>query len=127
MQHRHVGIEVELLEHHGGSPANQLGFVLDRQLLAVDVDMAAGRLFQEIHAPYGGGLARAGGADDDQLFALLHFQIDVLQHMQVAEIFVDVFQFDHASHPHFDFAKRKKGIFARVDPDENAFAFKLIY
>lgn len=98
-QHRHMGIEVKLLKDHGGGAAHQLGSVLRRQLLAVDVHMPAGGGFQKVHAPHGGGLPGAGGPDDGQLFPLPDLQVHVLQNVQVAEIFVNVFQFNHSPHP----------------------------
>ena len=61
--------------------------------------MAAGGGLQKVHAPDGGGLAGAGGADDDQLLALFDFQIYVLQNVKVTEIFLNVFQFNHHFHP----------------------------
>ena len=78
LEHRHVGVEVELLEDH-----------------AHDVDVAAGRLFQKVHAADGRGFAAAGRSDNDQLFALGHLKIHILQDVQVAEILVNVFEFDH--------------------------------
>ena len=56
-QHRHVRVQVEPLEHHAGGLAHKLGLVFGRQLLSVYVDMAAGGLFQKIHAAHCGGLA----------------------------------------------------------------------
>ena len=46
-EHRHVGVEVELLEDHAHVVADDPGLVLVGQLLTVDVDVAAGRLFQK--------------------------------------------------------------------------------
>ena len=94
-QHRHVRVEVELLEHHADVFADDLGLILVRQLFAVDVNVAAGGLFQKVHAADGGGFAAAGRANDDQLFALGHFEVHVFQNVQVAEVFVYVFEFDH--------------------------------
>ena len=95
LEHRHVGVEVELLEDHAHVVADDLGLVLVGQLLTVDVDVAAGRLFQKIHAADGRGFAAAGRSDNDQLFALGHLKIHILQDVQVAEILVNVFEFDH--------------------------------
>ena len=61
--------------------------------------MTAGGGLQEVHAPHGGGLARAGGADDNQLLTLFDLQIHVLQNVKVAKIFLNMFQFYHCPHP----------------------------
>ena len=95
LQHRHVRVKIELLEHHAGRFPHELGLVFVGQLLPVDVHMAAGRLFQKVHAPHRGGFARTGRPDDDQLFSLGNLKVDVLQNVQIAEIFVYMFQFDH--------------------------------
>ena len=95
LEHRHVGVEVELLEDHAHVVADDLGLVLVGQLLTVDVDVAAGRLFQKVHAADGRGFAAAGRSDNDQLFSLSHLKIHILQDVQVAEILVNVFEFDH--------------------------------
>ena len=65
------------------------------KLLPVDINMAAGRLLQKIHAADGGRFAAARGSDDDQLLALSHFQVHVFQNVQVPEVFIHMFQFDH--------------------------------
>lgn len=99
LQHRHVRVQVELLEHHAGGLAHELCLVLAGQLLAVDVDVAAGGLLQKVHAAHGGGLARTGRPNDDQLFALGHFQVDILQNVQITEVFFHMFQLDHGTFP----------------------------
>ena len=71
------------------------GLVLVGQLLTIDVNMAAGGLFQKVHAADSGGFAAAGRANDDQLFALGHFEVHVFQNVQVAEVLVYMFEFDH--------------------------------
>ena len=55
--------------------------------------------FQKIHAADGGGLARTGRPDDHQLFAFGHFQIDILQNVQITEVFLHMFQLDHCAFP----------------------------
>ena len=104
-------------------------FIFAGQLLSIDVDMAAGGLFQKIHAAHRGGLARAGRPDDDQLFALGHFQVDILQNVKISEVFLHMFQLDHFAFPfsHFLFPQgllacraNKK---APGDPSPSAFAF----
>ena len=94
-QHGHVGVEVELLEHHGHVVPHHFGLVAGGQLQTVDVHMPAAGLLQEVHAAHRGGLARAGGPDDDQLLALSYLQVNILEHVQFAKVFVDLFQSDH--------------------------------
>ena len=93
-----MGVEIELLEHHGGGAADDLRLVLMGELYAIDIDLARGGLLQEIHAAHRGALAGAGGADDDQLFPLCNLKIYVLQNMEVAEKLVDIDQLDHGKH-----------------------------
>ena len=94
-EHRHVGVEVELLEDHAHVVADDLGLVLVGQLLTVDVDVAAGRLFQKVHAADSGRFAAAGRSDNDQLFALGDLEVHVFEDVQVSEVLVNVFEFDH--------------------------------
>ena len=94
-EHRHVGVEVELLEDHAHVVADDPGLVLVGQLLTVDVDVAAGRLFQKVHAADGGRFAAAGRSDNDQLFALGDLEVHVFEDVQVSEVLVNVFEFDH--------------------------------
>ena len=94
-QHGHVRVEVKLLKDHGGGLPHQPRPVPGRQLLAVDVDVAAGRLLQKVHAPHRRGLARAGRADDDQLFAFCHLERHVLEYVQVAKELVYVIELNH--------------------------------
>ena len=98
-EHRHVRIQIELLEHHAGGLPHQLCFVFAGQLLSVDVDMAAGGLFQKVHTAHGSGFARTGWPDDHQLFAFGHFQVDILQNVQITEVFFHMLQLDHVAFP----------------------------
>lgn len=86
LKHRHVRIQIELLEHHGDGLPDDLGLIRMRQLLSIDIDMTTGRLLQEIHASHGGGFPRAGGSDDNQLFAFFYFQIDIFKYLEISEI-----------------------------------------
>ena len=95
LEHGHVRVEVELLEHHADVLPHDAGLVFVGKLLPVDINMAAGRLLQKIHAADGGRFAAARGSDDDQLLALSHFQVHVFQNVQVPEVFIHMFQFDH--------------------------------
>ena len=87
--------QVELLEDHAHVVADDFGLVLVGQLLTVDVDVAAGRLFQKVHAADGGRFAAAGRSDNDQLFALGDLEVHVFEDVQVSEVLVNVFEFDH--------------------------------
>ena len=55
LQYRHMGVQVELLEHHGHVVPDDLGPVFVGELCAVDVHMPIRWFLQEIHAPYGSG------------------------------------------------------------------------
>ena len=59
-QHRHVGIQVKLLEHHRHVIPYQLAFVLVGKLRSVNVNPTAGRFLKEIHAPHSRGFTRPG-------------------------------------------------------------------
>ena len=99
LKHRHMRIQIELLEHHGDGLPDDLGLIRMRQLLSIDIDMTTGRLLQEIHASHGGGFPRAGGSDDNQLFAFFYFQIDIFQYLEISEILTYIFQSDHFAPP----------------------------
>ena len=79
-QHRHVGEQVEVLEHHAHLPAVEVDvhlFVGD--IHVVEVDMSRGGHLQQVQAPEQGGLAGAGGADDGHHLALLNGEGAVVQ------------------------------------------------
>ena len=128
-QNSHVRVQVELLEHHAGGLAHEPGLILPRQLLPVNVNMAAGGLLQKVHAAHRGGLARTGRPDDDQLFALGHFQVDILQNVKISEVFLHMFQLDHFAFPFSHFISLKASLPCRAnkkapgDSSPSAFAF----
>ena len=95
LEHGHVRVKIELLEDHADVFADDFGLVLVGQLLTINVDMAAGGFFQEVHAADGRGFAAAGRPDDDQLFAFGNFEVHVLQNVQIPEVLLYVLQFDH--------------------------------
>ena len=68
--------------------AMAVGLQLD--LLAVDADDAAGRVFEAVDAAQQRRLARAAAADDGDDVAVAGRQRDALQHMQLAELLVQV-------------------------------------
>ena len=95
LQDRLVGEEVEGLEHHP-DVGSQLGqrLALLGQLLPVDGDRARLDGLQPVDRPAQGGLARARRPEHHHDLALVDGEVDVLQHVQVAEVLVDVGQHD---------------------------------
>ena len=80
LEHRHVGEQVKVLEHH----AHPLAVQVDVHLFVGNVhvfkvDGTVGGLFQQVEGAQHGGFARAGGAYDDHHFALLDLQRAVVQ------------------------------------------------
>ena len=86
LQHGLVREQVEALEHHPdvGPQAGERLALLGQQL-AVDADLALLDGFQPVDRAAQRGLARARGADDDHDLAGVDGEVDVLQHVQVAE------------------------------------------
>ena len=101
LKHRHMRIQIELLEHHGDGLPDDLGLIRMRQLLSIDIDMTTGRLLQEIHASHGGGFTGTGGSDDNQLLAFFYFQIYIFQYLEIPEILTYIFQSDHFAPPFY--------------------------
>ena len=97
LHHRQVRIEVELLEDHRGILPVEAGARLARHGLPVDEHLASRDLLQPVHAADQRALAGAARPDDDQLFALLHVQVDALEHLQVTKPLVHIPQFNHAA------------------------------
>ena len=58
-------------------------------------DAAGGWLLQQVQAAQEGGLAGAGGADDDHLVAGIDVLGDVVQHQMVAEGLAQMLNVDH--------------------------------
>ena len=92
----HVGEQVELLEHHAHA-GPQLVDVVFRvgDVHALKGDGAAGGLLQQVQAPQEGGLARAGGADDGHLLALVDVLVDALEDLVVPVRLGQVFNVYH--------------------------------
>ena len=87
--------QVEVLEHHADLAADALDVAqVAGQFGAVDHDASALVFLQPVDATDQGRLARSRRAADDDAFALADFEVDVLQHMEVAEPLVDAFQAD---------------------------------
>ena len=83
-------------EHH----AHLLAMLIDVHLFVGDVhavegDGAAGGNFQQIQAAQEGGLAGAGGSDDDHLIPGVDMFTDVIQHQIVPKGLTQVFNVDH--------------------------------
>ena len=102
-QNGHVGEQVKVLEHHAHLPAHLVDVRLGAgDLHPVEGDGAGTRLFQQVQAAKEGGLAGAGGADDDHLVSGIDVLGDIVQHQMIAEGFAQVFNvyhFDAASFP----------------------------
>ena len=73
--------------------------------LSADGNGAFVRLFEEVQTAEQGGLAAAGGADDDQNVALIQRKVDPAQNFVAAEALTDVFYFKYRIHSllQFDF------------------------
>ena len=100
--------QIEPLEDHGDLPPRrpQLGGGHGVQPLAVDDDLAAGRLLQQVDAPHQRALTGAGHTDDAVNVAVFDGEGDVLESVYPAgcagiKCFADVLQFDHGRLPPF--------------------------
>ncbi len=86
-----MGEQVERLEHHahvGAEPGELLALV--GKVLAVDGDAAGLVRLEPVDGAAQRRLAGPGGPDDDDDLTLGHGQVDVLEHVKVAEVLVDV-------------------------------------
>ena len=87
----HVGIQGVALEHHGDIPV--FGFHVVHEL-PVDVQLAAADFLQAGHHAQGGGLAAAGGANQDDELVVLNIQVEglhghnaLVRHLEVGLLF----------------------------------------
>ena len=64
-------------------------------ILAVEDDLAAVRLFQPVQAAQERGFAAAGGADQHHAVAFVNGQVYAFQHLQTAVILFQSFNVDH--------------------------------
>src|ERR671910_133519 len=90
VEHALVGEQVELLEDHadvGAEPGQGPALVGQRPALQAD-DAVVDRL-QPVDRPAQGRLARPRGPDHDHHLARVDLEVDVLEHVQVAEVLVD--------------------------------------
>src|SRR5690606_5960167 len=83
----HMRVERIGLEHHG-QPALCRRHIVHP--LAVDLDVAAGDLFQAGDHPQQCRFSAAGGADENDEFSIADVEIDIVQHVDDAEGFSDV-------------------------------------
>ena len=97
-QHRHVGIQIELLKYHGAILASHLQVVLLGKRRAVDDDLARRGLLKIIDAADERRLTRTRGPDHYELLAALDGEIDIFEHMQVAKVLVEMLDLDHVCH-----------------------------
>ena len=82
--------QVEVLEHHADFAAHVvdvLEVVGERN--AIDDDVALLMFLQPVDAADHGGFAGARRPADDDALALLHIEVDVAQHMELAVPLVD--------------------------------------
>jgi hypothetical protein len=98
--------QVEALEHHADVPPlpRDLAVLELVQLVAllavadqmpVDVQPPGVDLLKMVDAPEKRGLAGAGGADEAEDLAGLHFEVDALEDLDRAEGLVDAFGLHH--------------------------------
>eukprot|EP01022_Parablepharisma_sp_SALTPOND_P021562 TRINITY_DN427_c3_g1_i1.p1 TRINITY_DN427_c3_g1~~TRINITY_DN427_c3_g1_i1.p1 ORF type:complete len:882 (+),score=278.44 TRINITY_DN427_c3_g1_i1:1771-4416(+) len=111
LQRRHVGEQVEALEHHaaGQALAGDLAVRQFDQLVATpaiaqqftaDPDGTAVDAFQLVDAAQEGTLARAGGTDDAGHRAGLDLQVHALERVEAAIVFMDLMGHDHGTVHH---------------------------
>ena len=87
LQHRLVGEQVEVLEHHAHLLPVQVDVHrLAGKVCAVEEDGAGGGLLQQIQAAQQRGLAGTGGADDGHHLAAADVQIAVVQSVDSAVV-----------------------------------------
>jgi hypothetical protein len=87
--YRHVRIEPVVLEHHGHVAQARRDAV---DALRVEIQVTGGRLFQPGDHAHGGGLAASGGPQEDQEFAVLDLQIEILDGMEAVPFLVYALQ-----------------------------------
>ena len=99
IEHAHVAEQVVALEHHA-DPLAHLAPVGARgeQFLAVETQAAALGLLQPVEAAQQGAFTAAAGAEDHHHFAGPHLQVDILEHLVLAEEFVETLEFDQCVH-----------------------------
>jgi len=94
---RHVRIERIGLEHHGDAAIRRRHLV---HQLPADIELALGDLLEAGDDAERGALAATRRADEDDELAVLHLEVDVVQHLDLAEGLGDAAQRDvsHGGH-----------------------------
>ena len=77
----HVGIEVELLEHHRGIGTRDLKVILAREERTSHTHLTARGLLEPVDGANEGRLARARWANEHDLLTLAHVQAHVLENV----------------------------------------------
>src|SRR5262249_39062136 len=86
--HREVGIEAVALEHHGDA-AGAGRQVVDH--VTADHDVPRGLLLEPRDDAQQGGLAAAGGPEQDHELAVARLQADAVDRSDIVELFFDLF------------------------------------
>ncbi len=90
--HAHLRVQGVALEHHGDLALARAPLV---GALPVDQELALADVLQTGDHAQRGGFAAARGADEDDKFALLDFQVEIVHRVEAVGInLVDVFQGD---------------------------------
>lgn len=99
VEHAHVREQVVTLEHHADVLAHlaPVGGLV-QQLAAGESQVAAVGFFQAVEAAQQGGLAAAAGAENHHHFALGDLEVDVLEHLLLAEKLVETLELDQCAH-----------------------------
>ena len=90
-------IQVEALEHHADFRAQPRDLARGGDADAIDHDLAAVDLLQPIDAAKQRALAGPARTANDHDLACLDAQVDIVQHVQRAEVLMDVAELDHSS------------------------------
>jgi hypothetical protein len=98
---REVGVEVELLEDEADLRPHLVDVgLLVREVLPVDEQLPLVDRLEVVDRPDEGRFPRAGGAADHDDFARSYVEVDVVQHVQLVEPFVDALEPDHRASPY---------------------------
>ena len=122
LEHRLVREEVERLEHHAdvGAQLGERG-ALFGQRDAVDRDRAGIDRLEPVDGPAEGRLARTRRPDDDDDLAAIDDRVDVVEHVQVAEVLLDVLDDDERfASTHTDVRSRWCGLGRLHNPQTRA-------
>ncbi len=94
--HRQPGEDPTAFRYHGNRLAHDVAGLLAHQLLALEANAAAARLWRTAERHQQGGFARTVGTDQSDDFALLDLHVDVVQGLDLAVEGRDVFESQHA-------------------------------